>query len=226
MTTIPLLQAFFSAITLLTAYIFYRATGKRIAVLLIILLWMLVQGVLAASGFYADTTAFPPRIVVQVIPPVCILLVVFMNRKTRSWIDSADTGMLTLLHTVRIGVELIIYGLFTVKLMPEILTFEGRNLDILSGLTAPVIYYLGYVRKTIGRTVLLVWNFACVVLLFNIVIHAALSVPTPLQQFGFEQPNVAILSFSFNWLPSVVVPLVLFSHLIVIRQLFRKPNFA
>jgi hypothetical protein len=134
--------------------------------------------------------------------------------------------MLTLLHSIRIGVELVIYGLFTVKLMPEILTFEGRNFDIIAGLTAPVVYYFGYVRKVIGRTGLLIWNFGCLVLLFNIVIHAALSVPTPFQQFGFEQPNVAILQFPFNWLPSVVVPLVLFSQLIVIRRLFRKQNLV
>jgi hypothetical protein len=226
MTTELLLPIFFAAITLITAYIFYRATGKRRLVLLIILLWMLAQAVLALSGFYRDTTAFPPRVVFQVVPALAAILFLFANRKIRSWIDNADAGMLTLLHTIRIGVELVIYGLFAIQLMPEMLTFEGRNFDILSGLTAPVVYYFGFVRKTIGRTGLLIWNFGCLALLFIIVIHAALAVPTPFQQFGFEQPNVAILLFPFNWLPSVVVPLVLFSQLIVIRQLLRRPNFA
>jgi hypothetical protein len=226
METLLLLQIFFTAITLLTVYLFYRASGKRKLVLLIVLLWMLAQAGLGLSGFYSDTSAFPPRVLFQVIPAFATIVFLFINRKTRAWIDNADAGMLTLLHSIRIGVELVIYGLFTVKLMPEILTFEGRNFDIIAGLTAPVVYYFGYVRKVIGRNGLLIWNFACLVLLFNIVIHAALSVPTPFQQFGFEQPNVAILQFPFNWLPSVVVPLVLFSQLIVIRRLFRKQNLV
>lgn len=226
METLLLLQIFFTAITLLTVYLFYRASGKRKLVVLIVLLWMLAQAGLGLSGFYSDTSAFPPRVLFQVIPAFAAIVFLFVNRKTRAWIDNADAGMLTLLHSIRIGVELVIYGLFTVKLMPEILTFEGCNFDIIAGLTAPVVYYFGYVRKLIGRNGLLIWNFACLVLLFNIVIHAALSVPTPFQQFGFEQPNVAILQFPFNWLPSVVVPLVLFSQLIVIRRLFRKQNFV
>jgi hypothetical protein len=223
METLLLLQIFFTAITLLTVYLFYRASGKRKLVVLIVLLWMLAQ---AGLGFYSDTSAFLPRVFFQVIPAFATIVFLFVNRKTRAWIDNADAGMLTLLHSIRIGVELVIYGLFTVKLMPEILTFEGRNFDIIAGLTAPVVYFIGYVRKVIGRTGLLIWNFGCLVLLFNIVIHAALSVPTPFQQFGFEQPNVAILQFPFNWLPSVVVPLVLFSQLIVIRRLFRKQNLV
>ncbi|MFN8711885.1 MAG: hypothetical protein ACK5Z2_03450 [Bacteroidota bacterium] len=226
METLLLLQIFFTAITLLTVYLFYRASGKRKLVVLIVLLWMLAQAGLGLSGFYSDTSAFLPRVFFQVIPAFATIVFLFVNRKTRAWIDNADAGMLTLLHSIRIGVELVIYGLFTVKLMPEILTFEGRNFDIIAGLTAPVVYYFGYVRKVIGRTGLLIWNFGCLVLLFNIVIHAALSVPTPFQQFGFEQPNVAILQFPFNWLPSVVVPLVLFSQLIVIRRLFRKQNLV
>jgi hypothetical protein len=226
METLLLLQIFFTAITLLTVYLFYRASGKRKLVVLIVLLWMLAQAGLGLSGFYSDTSAFLPRVFFQVIPAFATIVFLFINRKTRAWIDNADAGMLTLLHSIRIGVELVIYGLFTVKLMPEILTFEGRNFDIIAGLTAPVVYYFGYVRKVIGRTGLLIWNFGCLVLLFNIVIHAALSVPTPFQQFGFEQPNVAILQFPFNWLPSVVVPLVLFSQLIVIRRLFRKQNLV
>jgi hypothetical protein len=37
--------------------------------------------------------------------------------------------------------------------------------------------------------------------------------------FAFDQPNIAVLYFPFNWLPSCIVPLVLLSHLAAIRQL-------
>jgi hypothetical protein len=43
-----------------------------------------------------------------------------------------------------------------------------------------------------------------------------------LQQFAITQPNIAVQYFPFNWLPSVVVPLVLFSHLASIQQLLNR----
>ncbi|MDZ7899625.1 MAG: hypothetical protein U5N85_16590 [Arcicella sp.] len=70
-----------------------------------------------------------------------------------------------------------------------------------------------------SKKTLLAWNVICLILLLNIVINAAPSAPLPIQQFAFDQPNIAILYFPFNLLPSVVVPLVLFSHLVAIRRL-------
>ena len=64
-----------------------------------------------------------------------------------------------------------------------------------------------------------IWNFISLGLLLNIIFIAILSAKTPLQQFAFDQPNIAIGHFPFNWLPSIIVPIVLLSHLATIRQL-------
>jgi hypothetical protein len=66
---------------------------------------------------------------------------------------------------------------------------------------------------------LIAWNLACLLLLANVVITAILSVPTPFQQFAFEQPNIAMLYFPFVWLPCLVVPAVVFAHVVCLRQL-------
>ena len=68
---------------------------------------------------------------------------------------------------------------------------------------------------------MLVWHVLALALLLNIVTIAVLSLPTPFQQFGLDQPNWGVLHFPFNWLPAVVVPLVLFAHLVAIRRLIR-----
>jgi hypothetical protein len=99
------------------------------------------------------------------------------------------------------------------------MTFEGGNLDILAGLTAPLVAYLGYHKKTLSIRVLLGWNFICIGLLFNIVVRAVLSAPFSFQKFAFDQPNLAVFYFPFIWLPGFIVPAVLFSHLISIRKL-------
>lgn len=103
------------------------------------------------------------------------------------------------------------------------MTFEGSNFDMLSGLSAPVIYYFGYIKKNLNKRIILIWNVICLGLLINIVITAILSSPFPFQQFAFDQPNIAVLYFPFIWLPCCIVPLVLLSHLAAIRQLLKKP---
>jgi hypothetical protein len=62
------------------------------------------------------------------------------------------------------------------------MTFEGINFDTFSGITAPVIVYLGY-RKQLGKSILIAWNLICLGLLFNMAHHSILSVPTPFQRF-------------------------------------------
>lgn len=96
------------------------------------------------------------------------------------------------------------------------MTFEGANLDILSGLSS--LFMVWWYRRGIQPKYLLLWNILCVGLLLNVVIRAILSIPTPFQQFAFDQPNVAVLHFPFVWLPGFIVPLVLFSHLVMIRN--------
>jgi len=77
------------------------------------------------------------------------------------------------------------------------------------------------VKKKFGATQILVWNFVCLAILLFTVSNAILSAPTPFQKFAFDQPNVAVLYFPFVWLPGIVVPLVILSHLISIRLLMK-----
>ncbi len=99
------------------------------------------------------------------------------------------------------------------------MTFEGRNFDILSGLTAPIIAWLAFRNGKTNPPLLIVWNIFALLLLINIVTNAVLSIPAPFQQMAFEQPNRAVLYFPFVCLPALVVPIVLFSHLASFRQL-------
>lgn len=106
------------------------------------------------------------------------------------------------------------------------MTFEGRNLDILAGISAPFIYYFGFVKNQLSNKVILVWNFICIGLLLNIVVIAVLSMPFPIQQFGFSQPDIALFYFPFVWLPGCLVPMVIFAHVFSIRQLLKGRTVA
>lgn len=186
-----------------------------------------MQAFIGLTGFYTVTDTIPPRFLLLVLPPILFIIGLFTTSKGRQYVDRLDAKTLTVLHTIRIPVEIVLFWLFVNKTVPELMTFEGRNFDIISGLTAPIIFYFGYIRKQLDRKIILIWNFICLGLLINIVANAILSTPFPFQKFAFDQPNIAVLYFPFNWLPSCVVPLVLLSHLATIRQLIndgRKKN--
>ena len=208
--------------TLLGAFIFYSATKNSRQSLMIILIWLAIQSAIALTGLYQVTKESLPWPILMSAPPMLLIIGMFMSKKGTHFIDGLNLKYLTLLHIIRIPVEIVLYWLCFYKTVPVLMTFEGRNFDILSGSAAPLIYYFGFIKKSISKKVILVWNFICIGLLLNIVINAILSIPLPFQKFGFDQPNIAVLYFPFVWLPCFIVPVVLFAHLSAIRLLRMK----
>jgi hypothetical protein len=184
-------------------------------------LWLTIQAILTINNVYnSDTTSNPPKLLLfGILPTISAIILLFATRKGRQFIDSLPLINITYLNIVRIPVELVLLWLFQIKAVPQLMTFEGRNFDILAGITAPFIAYFGLTKGKLSRQIVLVWNFICLGLLINIVVNALLSAPFPIQKFALDQPNIAILNFPFNWLPTFIVPIVLFGHLTSIRRL-------
>lgn len=214
----------FGITTILTLWLFSKATHYSRSFLGLLLILIGVQSALGLSGFYNNVHTMSNRFPLLVFPLLAFLVSLFFTRKGRAFIDSLDLKTLTLLHTIRILVEVVLFWLFIHKTIPEAMTFEGRNFDILSGLTAPLVYYFGFVKGQLSRTVIIIWNAACIVLLLNVVSSAVLSLPDRYQHFGFEQPNIAVGYFPFVLLPAILVPLVLFANAVAIRQLVLRKN--
>ncbi|WP_460473023.1 hypothetical protein [Emticicia fontis] len=207
--------------TLLSVFFLAKASSKYTTrIFIIATVWLIIQTLLGVRGFYTNTQSMPPKFLLAIAPPLVLIITLFATKSGRHFIDGLNIKTLTIIHIVRIPVELVLFWLFLHKTIPQIMTFEGQNFDIISGITAPIVYYL-YVKDYIGTGILLVWNFICLVLLINIVSTAILSAPFPFQQLAFEQPNIAVLYFPFNWLPACIVPIVLFSHLVAIRGLLK-----
>jgi len=197
---------------------------SSLQIIAVITAWLVLQAGLSYLGIYSKSSeAIPPKIILfGVLPALIAIFFLFITRKGKLFIDKISMQMLTYVHLIRIPVELILYGLFLNGAIPELMTFEGRNFDILAGITAPFIGFFGIAQSKMGKTTLLLWNFICLGLLLNIVVTAMLSAPSPFQQLAFDQPNIAILYFPFSWLPAFIVPLVLFAHLAAIRKLINK----
>lgn len=194
------------------------------AKLLIFLLsfWIFFQAILALNGFHQVAETFPPRLVFFGVFPAILLIIVYFVFFRKSFIEPLPLKILTLLSIIRIPVELVLLWLFQNHLIPQSMTFEGRNFDILSGITAPIIYLLAFRSGKINRPLLIVWNIFALALLFNIVIMAILAFPSISPNLPIELQNRAVTYFPYIWLPTVIVPIVLFSHLASLWKLLKE----
>lgn len=209
--------------TFISVILFFAATRTYKIAWIFTLIVLVVQGGLAQQNFYlADIQAVPPRIGLFLLPSILAMLWAFFTDKGKIFIKSIDLEVYTYLHTVRIVVEVVILLLFMQGLMPKSMTFEGRNFDIFSGISAPIIAYLYFSQKTLSKNILIIWNVLCLFLVLQVVITGILAAPTILQKIEFEQPNVAVLQFPFVWLPTVIVPIVIFGHLVSLKRLFHE----
>jgi hypothetical protein len=183
--------------------------------------WILFQALLALNGFH-QITSFPPRLILFGVLPALLLIAVYFVFFRRNFIEKLPLKALTILHVIRIPVELVLLWLFRGGLVPESMTFEGRNFDILSGITAPIVYFLAFRGGKINRPLLIVWNFLALALLFNIVATAILAFPgiDPGLPAGLQ--NRGVTYFPYIWLPTVIVPIVFFSHLASLWKLFNN----
>jgi len=204
---------------ILALYLFYKSIVRYRPFIGILIAWLLFQSILAIGGFYLETQPLVPRFLFLILPPMVGLVLYFSLPKTRLFAGHLELKWLTLLHTLRIPVEMVLFWLYIQKTLPQIMTFEGRNPDILVGLTAPFIYYFGFIKNRLPLRTILIWNLISLGLLLNIVVIAILSMPLSIQQFGFDQPDIALFYFPFALLPGFMVPLVMFAHLFSIRQL-------
>jgi hypothetical protein len=224
LNTIPAyVTAIFIATVLLTLWLFVKSTKNKTLVTIICVVWLTLTGVLAYNGFFKDTSGLPPRFIFAVAPPLLTIILLFATSSGREFIKNIDLRAIILLSIVRVVVELVLYWLFLNKAVPELMTFAGRNFDILAGISAPIVYFACFSGSTVSnKRLLLIWNFISLLLLLNIVVNAILSLPFSFQQFAFDQPNIAILYFPFVWLPAFIVMAVLFSHLVAITRLTKK----
>ena len=204
------INIFFIVTAIATILFFHYANGRPKRITLFITIWAILHSVLAYYGFYTNTEAMPPRFAFILIP---IAVFVTLGCLQKSWSSTSRNMVLsTLLHSVRIPVEIVLYLLFTHKMVPELMTFAGRNFDIVAGITAPLVAYL-FARGGISRKALLYWNIIGLGLVSFIMVNGILSAELPFQQFAFDQPNRGIAYFPYVLLPAVIVPIVVYTHI-------------
>jgi hypothetical protein len=191
---------------------------------LIVGIWIALISLLAISGFLADFDSFPPRVTITLIPPMILMLFFTIRSQSLKTILAAiPVQWLLYLQSFRVIVELMLWYQYDLGMTPIQMTFEGRNMDIIAGITGPVVGYL-YAKRGAGmKKLVIAWNFIGLGLLLNILAVAVLSFPTKFRYFMNEPANYIITEFPFVWLPGILVAVAYSLHFLSLKQVLSRP---
>lgn len=212
------IETLFLVATFFTLKFYCDSNNKPKKSLIIIVLFGVINSILAYNGFYENVSAMPPRFSLVLLPSI-LFIAYGLTKKSLSKIEqNRNIRLSTLLHTVRIPVEIVLVYLFYNGMIPQIMTFEGWNFDILIGITAPLVTFF-FLKN---RKVLIFWNFIGLIFIINILVLGLLSGELPFQQFAFDQPNKAVQFYPFILLPAIIVPIVIYTHITDLYILLKK----
>lgn len=127
-------------------------------------------------------------------------------------------GVLVGVQSFRILVELLLAATYHAGALPVELTYEGLNVDVVTGVLAAALGVWAW-RGRLPRGVVLAWNVLGLALLGIVVTMAALSA------FGVwtTSPRVTLpTTWPGVWLPAWLVQLAFLGHLLVFRKLARE----
>ena len=202
----------------------YQVPSRKF--LIIVSLWILLLALLSLSGLLNDFSNFPPRMMLVMLVPFTLIVWFVVSSHSNNLLSRVPASWIIKMQGFRVIVELFLWWAYLDQVVPVQMTFEGRNFDILVGLSAPLVS-LWWLKPSNQRLQwVLIWNVVGLILLFNIVVVAVLSMPTPMQYFFNEPANTVVASFPWVLLPGILVTLAFALHLLSIKQMIKMMKTA
>ncbi len=183
-------------------------------------LWLAATWVVASRGVLLDWDRTPPPFAFLVAAILVLAGVIAFGPIGSRLARHIPLWVLVGVQAFRFPLELAMHRLSERGIMPDQMSYSGRNFDILTGITAIVIAAL--LRSGRGsRALVLVWNVMGLGLLLNIVTIAILSTPR-FAAFGPDRLNTFVMYPPFVWLPAIMVLAALTGHLLIFRSLAKQ----
>ena len=226
--------ALFAALLVLTLAWLRWVLRVPVRALAAVLAWQGLMGGLALAGYF--TRYDQPGRVLPTVGASVAAAVWLASRPWGTavgrWLAASPPWAWLALQTFRLPLELLLYSLFVHGVIGAQMTFVGHNVDIVVGLSAPLLAVLvGMVGRPGARPwvrhLAIAWNLLGLLLLLNIVVIAVLSIPFAFQVFTAGPANRIVAGLPFVWLPTLLVPLALLAHLVSLRLLLQRgrPGF-
>ena len=194
-----------------------RRTAKIVAFGLPV--WLGYVGTLSYLGVARDPALRPPGALYIVGPVfVFVALAVVRGHAAGALARIMPLALPIAFQTFRVVVELFLHRLWQEGLVPKMLTYDGANVDIWIGASAPIVAWLSTKGRG-GERVALIWNVAGLLALANVVGRAALTAPGPFKLLDAETANLAIGTFPYTFIAGFFAPLAVILHVLSLRAL-------
>lgn len=168
--------------------------------------WVALTGALAHLNLLTDISQRPPAIAWLIAISFILATAIAVSPLGRNLAQAVPIAGLIGFQAFRIVVELLLHQGYLAGLVPLPMTWEGRNWDIVTGVSALPLAYLAY-QGTLPRWAALLWNILGFALLINVMTVAFLTAPAFVRQFPYV------------WLPTLLVPTAWVGHLVLFRRL-------
>lgn len=182
--------------------------------------WLALTASVARSGFLARLDPVPPPAALLIVAALGLAFAIGCSRVGGALASRTPMMHLIGLQAFRLSLELGMHRAYEQGIMPEALTWTGSNLDVVTGLSAAVLALAMMFGARVPRALVWAWNVWALACLAMIAVLAVLLSPM-VHAFGTDPARIDtwVLFFPYVWLPAVLVPVALASHLVLTRQL-------
>lgn len=222
---------FIAIVIVVLAFLFYAITAARPGrksitpslVITLIVAWIFLISVQTFNGYFTNLSGFP-RLPMFVLLSMSIVVMAFVWPRARAIVMEMPITTLHYLHIIRVPLSMVLWWLAVSNAIPMDMTFEGSNLDIISGISAPFAAVFMVGARSKSRIGAVIWNLLALGLLINAAVLSISYLPYFYTPNGGEMGNLGVFYFPYVLLPTFVLPSIVFSHIASLFQLIFKKD--
>ena len=189
-------------------------------------LWLAATAALAESGLIES--GLPISLMASLAGFNLVALAIAFSPFGTRLADATSIVALVGFQAFRLPLELVLHHWYEEGVIPITMTWEGRNLDVITGILAlaaiPMLQKRSLERWQ--RPIAIAFSAIGLALLANVAVTAVLSSPVPMRRY-FEGPPLQLAFHAPTiWIVSVCVAGALCGHLLLIRKLLRTSGSA
>jgi hypothetical protein len=176
-----------------------------------------LSAVASGSGVLLGAVGPVPGVTVFLVTSLGLALAVSLSPIGAGVAQTTPLWALVLFQTFRLPLELVLHAWAGAGTIPPQMSWSGENLDVITGLVAPIAAFAAYRRPSLGAVI--AFDVIGAALLLNVLRVAMLSTPGPLFSYPDAQPLLLAYHVPTSWIVPVCVGGALAGHVVLTRAL-------